>query len=138
MKTRIAILILTATLMGATAHAATFKLIVNNGVGVSSLTKKAASDLFMKKTAKWQNGSAVVPIDQAAGVREDFSRAIHGKSAAAVKSYWNQMVFSGRDVPPVEKTSDAEVIEFVRSTRGAIGYVSTAVAADGVRVIELE
>jgi hypothetical protein len=138
MKTRIAILVLTATLVGATAHAAAFKVIVNNGVGVSSLSKKAASDLFMKKTLKWQNGASVVPVDQVAEVREDFSKSIHGKSAAAVKSYWNQLVFSGRDVPPIEKTSDAEVIEFVRSTRGAIGYVSSTAAPDGVRVIEIE
>ena len=56
-------------------------------------------------------------------------------TTAAVKSYWNQQIFSGRDVPPVEKKSDAEVLTFVRSTPGAIGYVSDAAAVDGVRVV---
>ncbi len=119
------------------AQAATFKVIVNNSVSASSLSKKAASDLFLKKTTKWENGAAVLPVDQidSSSAREGFSKAVHGKTAAAVKSYWNQQIFSGRDVPPVEKKSDAEVLAFVRSTPGAIGYVSDAAAVDGVRVV---
>lgn len=135
---RIAIALLTGTaLVTGTAQAASYKIIVNNSVPVTSLSKKAASDLFLKKTAKWENGTAVMPVDQldSSGAREGFSKAVHGKPAAAVKSYWNQQIFSGRDVPPVEKKSDAEVLTFVRSTPGAIGYVSEAASVDGVRVV---
>jgi ABC-type phosphate transport system substrate-binding protein len=112
---------------------------VNNSVSVSSLSKKAASDFFLKKTTKWENGTAVMPVDQldSSNTREGFSKAVHGKTAAAVKSYWNQQIFSGRDVPPVEKKSDAEVLSFVRSNAGAIGYVSDAASVEGVRVITI-
>jgi len=135
---RIAIALLAGTaLITGSAQAASYKIIVNNSVPVTSLSKKAASDLFLKKTAKWENGTAVMPVDQldSSGAREGFSKAVHGKPAAAVKSYWNQQIFSGRDVPPVEKKSDAEVLTFVRSTPGAIGYVSEAASVDGVRVV---
>ena len=135
---RIAIALLAGTaLLTVTAHAASYKVIVNNSVSVSSLSKKAASDLFLKKTTKWESGAAVAPVDQldSSNTREGFSKAVHGKTAAAVKSYWNQQIFSGRDVPPVEKKSDAEVLSFVRSTPGAIGYVSEAASAEGVRVV---
>ena len=137
---RIAIALLAGTtLITGAAQAASFKIIVNNSVSVSSLSKKAASDLFLKKTTKWESGAAVTPVDQldSSNTREGFSKAIHGKPAAAVKSYWNQQIFSGRDVPPVEKKSDAEVLSFVRSTPGAIGYVSDGAAADGVRVVTI-
>lgn len=119
------------------AQAASYKIIANNSVSVSSLSKKAASDLFMKKTAKWDNGTPVKPVDQleASSTREAFTKTIHGKTAAAVKSYWNQQIFSGREVPPVEMKSDAEVLAFVRSTPGAIGYVSDTASADGVHVV---
>jgi ABC-type phosphate transport system substrate-binding protein len=137
---RIAITLLAATaLITGTAQAASYKLVVNNSVSLNSLSKKAASDLFLKKTTKWENGSAVMPVDQldSSNTREGFSKAVHGKTAAAVKSYWNQQIFSGRDVPPVEKKSDAEVLSFVRSTPGAIGYVSEAASAEGVRVVTI-
>ena len=137
---RIAIALLAGTmLITGTAQAAAYKIIVNNSVPVSSLSKKAASDLFLKKTTKWENGSAVMPVDQldSSTAREGFSKAVHGKTAAAVKSYWNQQIFSGREVPPVEKKSDAEVLAFVRSTAGAIGYVSDGASAEGVRVVTI-
>ena len=130
-----------ALLAGTTAFAATpWKVIVNNNVKVDSLSKKAASDLFLKKTTKWASGAAVVPVDQVdtASVRDAFSRSVHGKPTAAVKSYWNQQIFSGRDVPPVEKRSDAEVLAFVRSNAGAVGYVSEGAATDGVRVVPID
>ncbi len=127
-------------LIASAASAANFKIVVNNGVQIESMPKKAMSDLFMKRTTKWSNGVAVVPVDQAesATVRDDFSRAVHGKATAAVKSYWNQQIFSGREVPPVEKPSDADVVKFVRSTAGAVGYVSEGTPTDGVRVVQVQ
>jgi ABC-type phosphate transport system substrate-binding protein len=127
-------------ILAAGSQAATFKVVVNNGVHVQTMPKKAVSDLFMKRTTKWEGGANVVPVDQTdqAAVRDDFSRTIHGKPTAAVKSYWNQQIFSGREVPPVEKPSDADVVAFVRSTAGAVGYVSETAATDGVRVIQVQ
>jgi ABC-type phosphate transport system substrate-binding protein len=134
--TIVAIALSAATL----AQAGSFKIIANSSVRASSVSKKTASDMFMKRAGKWDDGSTVVPVDQAdvTSVRDDFSRAIHGKPTAAVKSYWNQQIFSGREVPPVEKGSDADVLAFVRSTPGAIGYISDTAAADGVHVLRVE
>ena len=44
-------------------------------------------------------------------------------------------MFSGRDVPPLEKDSDASVINFARNNPGAIGYVSENAKVNGVRVV---
>jgi ABC-type phosphate transport system substrate-binding protein len=119
------------------AEAAAFKVIVHESMRVQSLPKKTVSDFLLKKVTKWPDDTPVVPVDQveAAAVRDPFSRAIHGKPTSAIKSYWTQQIFSGRDVPPVEKKSDAEVVAFVRANPGAIGYVSEGAAADGVRVL---
>ena len=37
--------------------------------------------------------------------------------------YWQQRIFSGRDVPPPEFELDREVVEYVLKHAGAIGYV---------------
>ena len=127
----------TLLLLPLSASAAPFKVIVNNAVNVSSLSKKEVSDLFMKRAPKWSNGTPVVPVDQSdrSAVRDEFSKTIHGKPTAAVKSYWQQQIFSGRDVPPVEKASDAEVLAMVRSNPGAVGYVDAAADTGGVKVL---
>jgi ABC-type phosphate transport system substrate-binding protein len=122
------------------AHAASFKVIVNESVNVRALPKKSVSDLFLKKSVKWEGGQPVVVVDQieASQVRDAFSRSVHGKPAAAIKSYWTQQIFSGRAVPPVEKKTDADVLAFVRANAGAIGYVADTTATDGVRVLEVK
>lgn len=127
-------------LFAASAQAANFKIVVNSSIHIETMPKKAISDLFLKRTTKWENGTNVVPVDQteAAAVRDEFSKNVLGKPTAAVKSYWNQQIFSGREVPPVEKQSDAEVLKFVRATAGAVGYVSEGAPTDGVRVVQVE
>jgi len=114
-----------------------FKVIVNPDTDVSSLTKKQVSRLFLKKVKTWDNDVKVVPVDlpSMADVRGEFSKEIHGKSVSAVKAYWQQRVFSGRDVPPPEKESDASVVAFVRNNPGAIGYVSEDADVRGVKVV---
>jgi hypothetical protein len=34
------------------------------------------------------------------GPREGFSKEVHGRSVTAIKSFWNQQIFAGRQVPP--------------------------------------
>ena len=128
------LLLLTSTVAAETVQ---FKVIVNRSVKSDSLTKQQVSDLFLKKTTKWTDGTAVAPIDQpdSSAVREAFSKEIHGKPASAVKSYWTKQIFSGRDLPPMEKKTDAEVVAYVRATAGAIGYVGESAETDGVSVV---
>jgi ABC-type phosphate transport system substrate-binding protein len=132
-------LILLALLLTASASAADFQLIANPSVPASSLTKSATSAIFLKKTLKWEDGTAIVPVDQGekSSVRESFTTFVHGKSVAAIKSFWQQQIFSGRDVPPTEQPSDTQVLALVRSTPGAVGYVSAKTQVSGVKVIDV-
>lgn len=117
-----------------------FSVVVNRSNGVTSLSRAELSAIMMKRTRSWRGGGEVLPVDQRAQsvVRENFSKAIHGKSAAYVVRYWQRLIFSGRAIPPRELTSDEEVIAFVKANRGAIGYVdAAATVGDEVKVIEV-
>lgn len=118
------------------AQPSTFKVIVHPDNPVASLTKKDVSNLFLKKTGRWDElRERVEPVDLDATVREDFSQQIHGRSLSAIKSYWQKQIFSGREVPPPELKTDSEVIAFVAGRQGAIGYVSAAASLDGVKEV---
>lgn len=116
-------------------------VIVNNAtIPAESLTRDQVSKLFLKKVQHWETGTAVAPVDLAPGseVRAVFSRAIFLKSTNAIKSYWQNQVFSGRGVPPPERDSEAQVVDFVSRTPGAIGYVAASTPlANGVRAIRI-
>jgi len=107
------------------AGAEPFVVIVNAANPVSAVTGDQLSALFLKKLTQWSGGLPAVPVDLGAeaAARESFSRAVHHKGTGAVKAYWQQLIFSGRDVPPPEKGSAREVIAFVAANRGGVGYV---------------
>jgi hypothetical protein len=112
-----------------------FHVIAHPSISVSSLSRAELSAIFMRRRRSWRDGAEVYPVEPASKpIRELFSRAIHGKSVAYVTRYWHRVIFAGRGVPPEALSSDAAVIEYVKTHRGAIGYVEAA-PGDGVKVL---
>jgi ABC-type phosphate transport system substrate-binding protein len=125
--------------MRSSAQDSGFLVVINTGNEIEAMEKDQISRIFLKKITKWANGSRVEPVDldSQSPVREAFSRDVHGKSVSSIKSYWQRMIFSGRDTPPPELDSDAKVIQFVSSHPGAIGYVSTSANIANVKVLRI-
>ena len=122
------------------AAAQDVKVIVNSANSTTELPGDVVTKLFLKQTTKFPNGTAAQPVDQAKGssARAAFSKSVLGRGVAAVESYWQQQIFSGKDVPPPTKASDDEVVAFVKANAGAIGYVSAGASTAGVKVIDVK
>ena len=136
MKSILTILLLTTL---GVSYGQSYKVIVNKSNGITSISKSDLSDLFMKKETKFSSGERVVPVDQKgnSSVRKSFSSDVLNKSVAAIKSYWQQSVFQGKATPPVEKSSDQEVIAYVANNPGAIGYVSSGANTSSVKGVSV-
>ena len=118
----------------------TFKVIVNTRIVGGRMARNVLSDIFLGKATHWEKGLPIAPVDQSAiaPVRAGFSQEILGQAVMAVQSYWNRQILRGGRPPPV-KDSDQEVIRYVRSIPGGIGYVGAeAELPSGVKVIEVE
>jgi ABC-type phosphate transport system substrate-binding protein len=135
----IAIVVLTLSAT-ALAQMPAYRVIVNPSNTVSTLTRDHVSDAFLKKITRWPNGDAIRPVDLhgSSHARQKFAEDVLRRSLAAVRSYWQQLIFSGRNIPPAELESDAAVIAYVLKYPGAIGYVSGAANVDGVKVIVIK
>jgi ABC-type phosphate transport system substrate-binding protein len=120
-------------------NAQSFKMIVNQSNKLTALTANEVSDFFLMKKNKWSDNTKVIPVDLGShsDVRESFSKRVHKKSIGQVRAYWQQSVFSGKATPPREMKSDQDVIDFVKSNIGAIGYISASTSTEGVRVISI-
>ena len=115
-----------------------YQVVVNAANGVSEMSKDDVSKVFLKKSHKFPGGGDAVAVDQDASgsVREGFSQAVHGRSASAIESHWQQQIFAGKDVPPEVLKTDAAVLDYVRANPGAIGYVSAGASlGSGVKAI---
>jgi len=119
------------------AAAPSFRVIVHPANPIASAARDFLADAFLKKITRWDDGEALRPVDQRADseVRREFSEHVLKRSVQAVKTYWQQRIFSGRGVPPPEFESDAAVVEYVLKHRGAVGYVSGACELGGAKVL---
>jgi len=114
-----------------------FVIIVHPSNKTSSIKRKTAGGMFLKKIVTWETGVRVAPVDLPAtsALRDRFSRDVHGKPTSAIRSYWQQQVFSGRGTPPAELANDGEVLAWVRRHDGAIAYVDKDTKLDGVKAV---
>jgi ABC-type phosphate transport system substrate-binding protein len=125
-------------LAGAAAPAA-LVVIVNADNPSAGVSRKFLSDAFLKKSTRWTHGELIRPVDQPpdSAIRRAFSEDILKRSVAAVRSYWQQLIFAGRDVPPPEVASDELVVDFVSKHAGAVGYVSGATKLGATRALSV-
>lgn len=137
----VGLLLLAGALLASAAEPqASFKVIVNPSVSGAKIPRATLAQIYLGKARTWGDGSDIVPVDLStvSPVRHAFSNAVLGASVDAVKQMWMRNVRVGH-LPPAVKSSDAAVIAFVASTRGAVGYVSeSAQLPDTVRVITVQ
>ena len=66
----------------------------------------------------------LVPVDNQAALSEFVVKAL-GMNPQRYNTLWVKKAFRDALNPPAVKTSDFEVLQFVKRTRGAVGYVSS-------------
>jgi hypothetical protein len=80
------------------------------------------------------SGVPIVPVDNSAA-QEKFLAAVLQTNERSYGARWRHKAFREGLHAPAVKGSDAEVMSFVRSTPGAVGYLAGE-AGPGVRVID--
>lgn len=124
--------ILSLVLACAGAAFAAETIVVSSGLGVSELAKDDLSGMFEGKKANWPAGAKVVLVTQPdASIHEAFLKAYVGKSPSQFATAWKKIVFTGKASAPLSAKSDAEVVEVVAKSAGAVGYISDPAAAAG-------
>jgi ABC-type phosphate transport system substrate-binding protein len=123
----------------ARAEGPAYRVIVNPRNPHTSVDRRFIAQAFLKKATQWSDGEVIRPVDLAANApaRERFTEDVLDRTVAAVKSYWQQLIFSGRAVPPPELDSDEAVIRYVLRVPGAVGYVSGAADVRAVKVLAI-
>jgi len=113
----------------ATQGEAGFQVIVHPTVVGKAITKSALADIYMGKAERWSDGRQVLPVDLSATspIREAFSRTCLGLPTEGVRLYWMRRISSGAQ-PPFSRKTDEDVIAYVASHPGAVGYVAEGLA----------
>jgi len=137
----LALCALSLALAGTGAHAGEpppdFKVIAHAARPDTKVGRAFLADAFLKNVTRWADNENVHPVDQRpnTAVRRRFSESVLKRSVPAVKTYWQQRIFSGRGVPPPELDSDEAVVRWVEEHPGAVGYINGSASAGRTKVL---
>ena len=121
--------VLLALLVPASPAAEDFVVVAHQTVFGTSIRRADLASVFLRKVPRWGDRTPAVPVDQSATspVRKAFSETVLQMPVSTVLQYWQKQMFATQPLrPPPVKGSDAEVMAFVGSTPGAVGYVSSS------------
>lgn len=106
-----------------------FRVIVHPSVEGAQIPRQVLSSVFLREATRWGNRLSAAPVDQSLSspLRAAFSNDVLETPIDGITAIWHQKMRNGVTPPPV-KSSDEDVIDYVASTKGAIGYVSRTAA----------
>jgi hypothetical protein len=138
MKRALCVTIATLGLAAASpASAADFKVVANPSVKASDISIDELKAVFLATRTSLE-GTAVEPVLAKTGAAHEAFLKDLGKTDSALSTYYRSLVFTGKASMPKLCGSDAEVIEYVAKTKGAIGYVSAEAKAPGTKTLGLK
>ena len=108
-------------------------------IGDARLTRLDATTLEKVYTGRVieVDGIPVTAVNANSGsaVRNRFLQAYLNQDEEKYTAYWTVRRYIGKGASPRELRTSAEVIDFVKSTPGAIGYIDEADVPAGVNVL---
>jgi len=112
-------------------------VVVNANSPILSMTKTQIADLYLGRTRTFPNGDVALIFDHQDRnpLRERFFLALTGLPQQRIDAYWARLTFSGRVLPPRSLTDENAMLEALRKSSAAIGYIRSPHAHDNVRVI---
>lgn len=116
-----------------------FSIIANNSVAQNEISASEVKEVYLGNKGTWNDGAAInVSMIANQVVLGEFLGQFVDMPYRMFDLHWKQTVFSGKAVQPKKAANDAEIVQYVSSTPGAIGFVKSADEAKGVKILTVK
>lgn len=115
------------------AHAG--NVVVIGHAGLSNMDERTVQRIFTGKMIEIDGLHVTAVNHKTGGLRDRFLQRYLGQNNDEYTAYWMVRRFIGKGVPPRELSNTIEVIRFVQTTPGAIGYIDESELKTGINVI---
>ena len=118
------------------SHVVAAEVVLIGHPGLPRLDVVTIKKLFKGRVIE-VGGTPVTAANAAVGnaVRRQFLEKYLGEDEEAYTAYWTVRRFIGKGSPPPELPSSGEIIRFVQSTPGAVGYVDATEIRSGLNIL---
>lgn len=103
----------------------------------STITESDIKKIYLGKKKFFSSGNRVIPIDQKEGSATTtfFNTSVLGKSNQQMKTYWSQMLFTGKATPPMRSENAVEIKKLTANNPAIIGYIDSSEVDESVKVV---
>ena len=130
------VLFLALCTLPAQTRADAYVVIANPSLAGTKISGQDMRGIFLGAITR-VGGRPVQPVVARSGDAHRRFVAVHlGKTESGLQSYFRTLVFTGKGVPPRSFDTADEILKYVASTEGAIGYVSGDADLTGVVRVE--
>jgi TonB family protein len=120
------------------AGATDVKVIANSSIKTDAISFGEIKRIFLLEANSLDDGTHVEPVLRRSGQpHEVFLREFLGTDDSTLRTYYGTLVFTGKAAMPKELGSDAEIVNYIARTKGAIGYVSNETSTAGVKTLAI-
>lgn len=134
-----ALLLMVVASVSSVGAAPDLVIIAHPGIAESALESKELQRIYLGKQTQWRDDTSIVPVMLKSGpLHDEFIENYIDRSVQRFVTYWRQMVFTGKGVPPRSFAQESELVEYVASTPGSVGFASAAAKVSGVKVLSLD
>ncbi|MBA6392297.1 hypothetical protein H4J38_16140 [Colwellia sp. BRX10-3] len=115
------------------------QIISNITADTSSLSVTQLRRIYSMRQVHWQNGIPIVVYVLASKnpLHQKFCREKLRLFPYQLDRIWHKLTFSGYGVAPIEVANESELIQAIKSTKGAIGYVENLSEVKDVNIIKI-
>jgi hypothetical protein len=116
----------------ASAPAAAAEVVVNAARPEASLSRSLVRGMFGMRVRAWPDGAPVrvFVLADSDPLHQEFSKSVLQMYPYQLRQNWDRLLYSGTGQPPVLVSSEAELLQRVAETPGAIGYVRALPKSD--------
>jgi len=116
------------------------QLITHPNTDTAEISRSTARAVFSMRRQIWPDGAAirVFVFPDKHKLHKAFAKQLLGVFPHQLRRAWDRKVFSGTGQAPDTVQSEAEMIEMIKKTPGAIGYISEDNRDESVQILEVE
>lgn len=108
-------------------------------IGVTPpLSAAALRSIFTMRLTLWPDGSRiqVLVLQDDHPLHRQFSKSVLGLFPYQLRQTWDRGVFSGTGKAPTQVDSETEMLQMLKTTPGAIGYLIQQQTLEGIHLVE--
>ena len=118
---------------------ASAQVIIHPSVEVDRLDAQTLSRIYAMQIISWENGESirVFVFPSRSKLHRSFIISKLKMQPHQLDRLWNRLIFTGTGRAPTIVKSEAEMLQKIQTTPGAIGYVGENAKVQGVKIVNM-